>query len=289
MRVIEPHIHMVSRTTDDYARMARMGVVACAEPAFWAGYDRLSPEAFRDYFHHISAFEPTRAAQHLIDHYCWICINPKEAEDVAFSREVIAFIPEFLDRPNVLGIGEIGLNKNTRNEMTIFEEQVELALKHGQLILIHTPHLNDKLKGVRMMVDYLKGHGGVDPERVLIDHMEEHTMGIVREAGFWTGMTIYPVSKNSPARAVDSLERFGFDRVMVNSAGDWGPSGPEAVHHTIFEMRRRGHRPEDIETVFYNNPCTFMGQCPKFKPQPTRSREEAWGDGARGGTRTRTA
>jgi len=276
MRVIEPHIHMIARTAQDYERMARMGTVACCEPAFWAGYDRQSPEAFYDYFHHISDYEPTRAAQYLIDHYCWICINPKEAEDVVFSREVISFIPEFLERPTALGIGEIGLNMNTSNEMTIFMEQVELALKLDQLVWIHTPHLNDKLKGTKMMLDYLVGHGGVDPGRVVFDHTEEHTIGLVRDAGFWSAMTVYPITKNSPARVIDLIEKFGVDRMIVDASGDWGPSDPATLHDTIFEMRKRGHCDEDVETVFYNNPCYFLGQCDKFKKKPTRSRDEAW-------------
>ena len=36
-------------------------------------------------------------------------------------------IPEFLDEPGVLGIGEIGLNKNTHNEATVFLEHLDLA------------------------------------------------------------------------------------------------------------------------------------------------------------------
>jgi hypothetical protein len=277
MKVIEPHIHMIARTTQDYERMARMHTVACCEPAFWAGYDRTSPEAFYDYFTHISGFEPTRAAQYGIEHYCWICINPKESDDLALSRAVISFIPEFLKRPTALGIGEIGLNRNTRNEMTIFEEQVELALKEDQLIWIHTPHLQDKLKGTRMMVDYLTGHGRLDPERVAFDHCEEHTIRRVKDAGFWVSMTIYPVTKNSPGRVVDAVETFGLDHMMVDASGDWGPSDPGTLHDAIFEMRRRGHREEDIETLFYNNPCYFLGQSAKFKPRPLVSRKAAWG------------
>lgn len=276
MKVIEPHIHMIARTTHDYERMARMHTVACCEPAFWAGYDRTSPEAFYDYFTHISAFEPTRASQYEIQHYCWVCINPKEADDLALSRAVIAMIPEFLQRPTVLGVGEIGLNRNTRNEMTIFEEQVDLALGHGQLVWIHTPHLKDKLKGTIMMLEYLKGHGGINPEKVCFDHCEEHTLRMIREAGFWTAMTLYPTTKNSPARVVDALERFGIDHMLVDASGDWGPSDPGTLHDAIFEMRRRGHREEHIETVFYDNPCFFLGQCEKFKPQPLKSRREAW-------------
>ena len=165
MYYIDPHIHMISRVTDDYQRMAQCGCVAVSEPAFWAGFDRGSAEGFRDYFRHLTEVEPRRAAQFGIRHYSWLCINAKEAENVALSRQVIAMIPEFLDRPNVLGIGEIGPNKNTRNEATIFQEHVDLAMKTDELILIHTPHLEDKYKGTRMIIDMLKGDRRVNPAR----------------------------------------------------------------------------------------------------------------------------
>src|SRR6266852_2818336 len=122
MYYIDPHIHMISRITDDYERMARMGCVAVSEPAFWAGFDRGSADGFRDYFRHLTEIEPRRAAQFGVRHHSWICINAKEAENVALSREVISLMPEFLDRQGVLGVGEIGLNKNTRNEATVFCE-----------------------------------------------------------------------------------------------------------------------------------------------------------------------
>lgn len=264
MKIIEPHIHMAIRTTQDYERMARMHTTACCEPSFWAGYDRTSPQAFHDYFTLLTEFEPKRAAQYLIKHHCWICVNPKEAEDVTFSREVMSFIPEFLERPTALGIGEIGLNKNTRNEMTVFEEQVEMALSLDKLIWIHTPHLDDKLKGTRMMLDHLAGRGDVDPERVCFDHCEEHTLGIIRDAGYWTAMTIYPVTKNSPERVVDSIETFGAGRMMVDASGDWGPSDPGTLHDAVFELRRRGHPDSLVETVFFDNPNRFLSQSGKF-------------------------
>src|SRR5262245_30353694 len=106
MNYIDPHIHMISRVTDDYDRMAKCGCVAVTEPAFWAGFDRGSAEGFRDYFRHLTEYEPKRAALFGIKHYSWLCINAKEAENVTLSREVIKLIPEFLNRPNVLGIGE---------------------------------------------------------------------------------------------------------------------------------------------------------------------------------------
>ncbi len=268
MYYFDPHIHMVSRTTDDYETLAKMGCVAMSEPAFWAGFDRGSVESFRDYFRQLTEFEPQRAAHYRIQHFTWLCINAKEAEDVTLSREVIAMIPEFLEKENVLGIGEIGLNKNTKNEATIFMEHVDLAVTHNQQILIHTPHLEDKYQGTRMILDMLCDDTRVQRSRVLVDHVEEHTVRHVLEEGFWAGLTLYPVSKCTPQRAVDIVEMYGPERLLVNSAGDWGPSKPTAVPDFILEMRRRGHAESLIRQLVYDNPVSFFSQSDGFRFTP---------------------
>jgi predicted metal-dependent TIM-barrel fold hydrolase len=280
MFIIDPHCHMVSRTTADYESMAIAGVVAISEPAFWAGYDR-SPAGFIDYYRQLTETEPKRAAQFGIQHYSWICLNPKEAEDLGKAKEVLAEIPKFLSRPTVLGVGEIGLNKNTPNEAKVFQQHVQLAIdafrateantaacdagKH-HLVLIHTPHLEDKLKGTRMILGMLNDFGSaIDPSRVLIDHVEEHTIKLVKDAGYWAGMTIYPVSKCTPQRAVDMIEVHGTDQLCVNAAADWGVSDPLQTHRTMLEAKRRGHSLETLMQIFYNNPAAFFGQSPRFR------------------------
>ena len=273
MYYIDPHIHMVSRTTDDYETLAKMGCAGLSEPAFWAGFDRGSVESFRDYFRQLTEFEPKRAAEYGIQHYTWLSINAKEAENVSLSREVIAMIPEFLDCPNVLGIGEIGLNKNTRNEATIFLEHMELAIRHEQQILIHTPHLEDKYMGTRMILDMLCDDSRIDRQRVLVDHVEEHTVKHVLDEGFWAGMTLYPITKCTPARAVDIIETYGGERLGVNSAGDWGPSKPTAVPDLVLEMRRRGHPESLIRRVVYDNPLEFFRQSQGFQFVPPAAEE----------------
>jgi predicted metal-dependent TIM-barrel fold hydrolase len=265
MRYIEPHAHMVSRVTDDYVAMLTAGCAAVCEPAFWAGYDRGSAAGFYDYFRQLTDYEPKRAAKFGLPHYSWLCLNPKEAEDLKLAEDVLALIPEFLGCPNVLGVGEIGLNKNSRNELRVLEWHVELAAQHGQLILVHTPHLEDKHKGTRLILDVLKAHPRIDPERVIVDHVEEHTVGMVLEAGFWAGMTLYPETKCTPARAIDIVDRFGLDRLWMNSACDWGVSVPLIVPRAALEMRRRGYAPEAVDRLVFGNPLRFLSQCPKFK------------------------
>ncbi len=265
MTFIEPHAHMVSRTTDDYEDMATAGCVAISEPAFWAGYDRSSAQGFYDYFRQLTDYEPKRAAKYGIAHHCWLCINPKESEDVGLAEEVLSMIPEFMERPNVLGIGEIGLNKNSRNEIKVLEKHVDLAASNNQLILVHTPHLEDKHKGTKLILDVLKNDSRIDPARVLIDHVEEHTIKMVLDQGFWAGMTLYPESKCSRARAIDMIEVYGDERLWMDAACDWGPSVPLAVPKAALEMRQRGHDASKVQKVILENPKAFMSQSPRFK------------------------
>ena len=269
MQIIQPHYHAIARTAQDYERMAMSGVVAVAEPAFWAGFDRAYPETFIDYFRQISEFEPTRSADFGIRHFCWVAVNPKEAENPELSRTVINRMPEFFDKPTVLGVGEIGFHKTTKNEEEIFQEQVELAVKHDQLILIHTPHLADKVRGTKRTVEVLAGLN-VNPERVWIDHVEEHTIREPLDAGYWVGFTLYPITKCSPKRAVDMLELYGHERILVNSSADWGPSDPFTLQQCVVEYRKRGNSLQDALEVFHNNPCRFLGQNPKFDIRPIR-------------------
>ena len=234
MHHFDPHIHIASRTTDDLQAMARPAASPSASrPSGWAT-TAAAPSSFHDYFRQLTEWEPKRAARFGIRHYAWLGINAKEAENVAFAREVIAMLPEFLDRPNVLGIGEIGLHKCTPNEVTTL-----LALDRAgawtasEQMLFHTPHLEDKYKGTRMILDLLRADRRVDRSRVCIDHCEEHTIRLALDEGYWAGITLYPVTKATPERAADMVEIYGPERILINSSADWDPSDPLAVSQFI--------------------------------------------------------
>ena len=93
LRLIDPHIHMFSRTTDDYRQMAAAGIVAVIEPAFWLGQPRTSVESFIDYLSTLVGWERFRAAQFGIRHYCAIGLNSKEANDEALAEAVLDILP----------------------------------------------------------------------------------------------------------------------------------------------------------------------------------------------------
>jgi uncharacterized protein len=220
VRIFEPHIHMTSRTTDDYQAMAAVGVKALVEPAFWLGQPRTSVGTFVDYFSGLVGWERFRAGQFGIRHHCAIALNPKEANDGRVRDEVIALLPRFLAKDGVVAVGEVGYDAMTPAEDQALAVQLELALEHGLPVLVHTPH-RDKLEGTRRTLDVVR-ESGLAPERVLIDHNNELTVGLVADRGCWMAFSIYPHTKMDEYRMVRILREHGTERMLVNSAADWG-------------------------------------------------------------------
>jgi uncharacterized protein len=257
MRIFDPHIHMTSRTTDDYQRMAEAGVQAVVEPAFWLGQPRTNPGSFTDYFDSLIGWEPFRASQFGIRHHATIALNPKEANDPR-CRPVLDLLPRYLAKDGVVAVGEIGYDSMTPAEDEVFAAQLALALDHELPALVHTPH-RDKARGTRRSIDVVQ-ESGIDPGRVLLDHLNEVTVAAALEAGLWAGFSIYPDTKMSPDRMVAILREYGVDRVLVNSAADWGKSDPLLTVRTAEAMLAGGFDKDDVDRVLWRNPVEFYGQ-----------------------------
>jgi predicted metal-dependent TIM-barrel fold hydrolase len=257
MRIFDPHIHMSSRTTDDYERMAAAGVRAVVEPAFWLGQPRTTPGSFTDYFDSLVGWEPFRAAQFGIRHHATIALNPKEAGDPR-CRPVLDLLPRYLEKDGVVAVGEVGYDSMTPEEDEVFAAQLALAIAHGLPALVHTPH-RDKERGTERSLDVI-AESGIDPGRVALDHLNEVTVARAKEAGVWIGFSIYPDTKMSPDRMVAILRRYGLERVLVNSAADWGRSDPLLTRWTADAMLSDGFTADDVDRVMWRNPVEFYGQ-----------------------------
>ncbi|WP_117214936.1 TatD family hydrolase [Allorhizocola rhizosphaerae] len=257
MRIFDPHIHMTSRTTDDYERMAAAGVAAVVEPAFWLGQPRTNAGSFLDYFDSLLGWEPFRASQYGIRHHCTIALNPKEANDPR-CREVLEVLPRYLAKDRVVAVGEIGYDSMTPDEEKVFAAQLAMAIEHGLPALVHTPH-RDKLTGTQRSIEVVQD-SGIDSSRVVLDHLNELTVGLVAPTGCWMGFSIYPDSKMSPDRMVAILKQYGLERVLVNSAADWGRSDPLLTLRTAEAMLAAGFSDDDVDKVLWRNPVEFYGQ-----------------------------
>ncbi len=257
MRIFDPHIHMSSRTTDDYERMAAAGVRALVEPAFWLGQPRTSVGSFTDYFDSLVGWEPFRASQFGIRHHCAIALNPKEANDPR-CREVLPLLPRYLAKDGVVAVGEVGYDSMTPEEDEVFAAQLALAVEYELPALVHTPH-RDKRRGTERTLDVV-AESGIEPGRVVVDHLNEVTVKLVVDSGCWAAFSIYPDTKMSPPRMVAILREYGLERMLVNSAADWGRSDPLLTLRTAEAMREAGFSEDDVDRVLWRNPVEFFGQ-----------------------------
>ena len=258
MKIFDPHVHMTSRTTDDYEAMAAAGILAIVEPAFWLGQPRTFVGSFVDYFNSLLGWERFRASQFGIRHFCTIGLNPKEANNPKLADEVLALLPRYLDKDGVVAVGEIGFDDQTDAEEVCFAKQIELARAHNLPILIHTPH-RDKKRGTIRSIELVRSMKFPE-ERVLVDHNNEETLPIVLESACWAGHTIYPNTKMDEHRMAVLVKKYGSDRIVVNSAADWGISDPLKVPKTITVMRQLGIDEDTIQKIVWNNPVAFFAQ-----------------------------
>ncbi len=261
--IIDPHVHMISRTTDDYEAMARAGVVAVIEPAFWLGQPRTSLGSFKDYYMALVGWERFRASQFGIRHYCTIGLNSKEANNEPLAERVMELLPLFVCKEGVVGVGEIGYDDQTEAEDKYYRLQLELAKEANLPVQIHTPH-RDKKKGTIRSMDVSEEHG-LPPSMVIVDHNNEETVEEVLDRGYWAAFTIYPHTKMGNERMTEIVKQFGPERIIVNSAADWGISDPLAVPKTAALMRERGVPEADIIQVVYSNALKAFGQSGQMK------------------------
>lgn len=258
MRIFEPHAHMYSRVTDDYQRMALAGIRAVLEPAFWLGQPRTHVATFVDYFDTLIGFERFRARQFGIHHFCTMALNPREANDDRVNQAVLEVLPRYLEKNSVLGVGEIGLDDQTPREEKYFVAQLELARKHDLPVLVHTPH-RDKKRGFERCVALIKDCG-FPMERILLDHGNEETIKITKDLGCWSGFSIYPFTKMDEVRMTQIVLEYGVERMIVNSAADWGISDPLMVPKTALKLAQAGVAESKIDQLVWDNPIRFFEQ-----------------------------
>src|SRR5512145_196862 len=258
MMLIDPHAHMISRTTDDYEAMAAAGVVALIEPAFGIGQARTHVGTYIDYLSAIVGWERFRAGQLGIRHYCTIGLNSKEANNQELAEGVMEIRPRFALKEGVVAIGEIGYDEQTALEDKYYRLQLELAKKLELPVMIHTPH-RDKKRGTSRSMDVCDEHG-LDPTKVVVDHNNEETVRETLERGYWAAFSIYPSTKMGNARMVEILRQYGAKRIIVDSACDWGISEPLGVAKTAKLALQRGISEEHVRLICYQNALDAYGQ-----------------------------
>jgi hypothetical protein len=124
--------------------------------------------------------------------------------------------------------------------------------------MVHTPHRDKRAGTLRSMAVALEH--GLDPTMVVIDHNNEETVREVLDRGFWAAFSIYPFTKMGNERMVEIVRQYGAERIIVDSACDWGISEPLGVAKTARLALQRGIPEEQVRLICYGNALDAYGQ-----------------------------
>ena len=238
MKLFDPHIHMTSRTTDDYEAMAAAGIAAVVEPAFWLGQPRTHVGTFEDYFRRCSAGSASAPASSASATSARWRSTRRRPTTRGSPPGVLELLPRYLEKDGVVAVGEIGYDDMTPAEEKYFAAQLELA--RASTCRSSSTRPTATRSAAPSARSRWSGSVGFPEERVLIDHNTEETLPLVLATGCWAGHSIYPHTKMDEPRMVALVKRYGPERIIVNSAADWGVSDPLKVPKTVAAMREAG-------------------------------------------------
>jgi len=262
MQMVDPHIHIDSRTRDDLASMAIAGITAVVTQTYYPHLNlSVTSQTVLDIYERAIKFETWRGKQELIDVYVGIALNPV---NIPLDYEkVLEAIPQYLMEEKVVAIGEIGLEPGSQTcpdltrQREILRAQLKIAKEHDIPVVFHTPHL-DKETWVEQYLDLITQEK-VAPSKVVIDHADASVTKKILDFGCNVGITVQPWRGLGPQDAAKILKDCDLGSVLIDSDCNVTlPSDPLSVPKTALEMKRIGFSEDDIRQVVFENPARIF-------------------------------
>lgn len=250
--MIDAHIHADTRPYEDFKLMAVAGV----ETAITCAHDPLNMSTSAvvlDHFNRILDNDSKRALDNGVKLYNAMGIHPRSISSdfmVVFEK-----LPSFLDREDVIAIGEIGLETASATEKDVFIRQLELAQELGMKVIVHTPRRN-KREVTKIALTLIDDH--INQSLVQLDHVDKSIIDLVVDFKGLRGITVQP-QKMTPSEAVELLDEYGGNGFALDSDMSSSPSDPLSVPKTVHEMKLAGFKNSAVEMVSRGNVSKFYG------------------------------
>jgi predicted metal-dependent TIM-barrel fold hydrolase len=248
--------------------MYMAGIRTLASPIFLVSEKPVRNDVILELWDYLMNFELSRCQKQFIELYGMIGISmvytPRNNVE-----ELYKTLESYLSNPRVVCIGEIGIEPASKTCPDLDEQeefvrrQVQIAQKHNVCLDFHIPLPPDQKKKYTGKCLSICEEYGFPLDKVAIDHCSEANLGIALEAGGYAAITVQPWREITPESAaelvISHIDRFGPDRIMIDSDCGGGPSDPLAVAKTALALRRKGVADEVIDRVCSTNSKTFYG------------------------------
>ena len=245
-------MHADSRSSEDFEKMFISGIDTAITCSFYPYKIDNSPEILLNHLNRILNFEPRRAGEYGLDLRVALGIHPANA--LKNNEIIFEALESWIENKDIIAIGEIGLDENTDLEKEVFKKQLELAENTKSKVIIHTPRKNklEVLKDIKEIV-----LESINPKLVVIDHINLNTIEEIIDEEFTIGLTVQP-QKMEVEEAIEILDKYGFDKFLLNSDISNKPSNPLSVPKTVRTLKRLGYDKKEIDKVAFENAKKFF-------------------------------
>ncbi len=258
MKVIDSHTHLDTLTWSNLAQMRLAGIQAIVSPIHLDTAKPVACQTIIDVWDYLLEVQLGRAKANGIKAHAMIGISmvstPANDPQTLFST-----LPNYLRKEEVVAIGEIGFEPNSRTcsdiaeQATLIRKQLEIAAAENICVNFHVPNAPDQKKEFTAKTLEICSECKFPMHKVIIDHCSEANLGMVLEAGAHATITVQPWRNMTPALAADLVLKFGPERIMVDSDCGGGISDPLAVPKTAVQLMDKGVGESQTEAILYGN------------------------------------
>jgi predicted metal-dependent TIM-barrel fold hydrolase len=212
LKIIDTHVHSIFRPTQFFENYRLMGVETLISVAYYPVVPNHS-ETLEDLFRWLIELEPKRLQKIGISGFCGIGIHPrsipKHLNPTLYSR-----IEEYSQSPEVVCLGEIGLEKGSKEEVEVLEKQLDIAINRNLPVILHTPGKN-KREMTRKLIEILDS---MTIRKIVIDHVTLENIDLVLNTEFYIGLTVQ-LGKLSLEDFLQIIRQYGdnSNRFILNS------------------------------------------------------------------------
>lgn len=249
--MIDTHVHADSRSGEDFREMYLSGVDTAITCSFYP-YKIDNEAILLNHLNRILELDTKRAAEHGLDLKVALGIHP--ANTNINPQAIYENLYKWIENKEIVAIGEIGLEDLTDAEINIFKKQLDIADETKSKVIIHTPRKN-KEEVLKVIMDIVPEH--LDVKSAVIDHVNLNIVEDVVDEGYMLGLTVQP-QKMDKEDAIEMLDKYGFDKFLLNSDMSNKPSDPLSVPKTVRELTRLGYKNSEIEKVSFRNAQKFF-------------------------------
>ena len=254
-RIIDSHVHLCLLAKHNPDRITWLAEHRCMVISWAFGENIDTVSDLKHYLsYRLSIFKELRRRG--LGCYNLCGIHPRKITPDLRPETIAGLLTPFLETPECLGIGEIGLETGSSLEREILCAQLELGLAMGRPELrfgIHTPR-KEKAAITQQLLQLLDAYQTL-PAVAVIDHCTPEIIESVLSRGYHAGITLSRI-KSSEAQLIHMLECHApeADKVMCNT-----DSGGDFYEDLVLAAQAGKIKRKVAENVFSGTAERFFG------------------------------